>query len=58
MIIVLAVCEEKQMWRIYDPEERRVLFPLNIFFSQMDFRLELSHSLGIDKFDIELEGSL
>lgn len=41
-----------------DPEERMIPFPLNVFFSQMDFRLELSHSPGIEKFDVELEGGL
>ena len=56
MIFLLTVYEEKKMLRA-NPEERMILFPFSVF-SQVDFRLKLSHSPGIEKFDVELEGSL
>lgn len=46
------------MLRINDLKERVIIFLLNIFPSKMDFGSELSHSPGIQKFDVELEDSL
>lgn len=56
MIVLLTAYEEKKMLRT-NPEERMILFPFSVF-SQVDFRLKLSHNPGIEKFDVELKGSL
>lgn len=55
---LLAVCKEKKMLRINNLEERVIVILLNVFFSQIGFRLELNHSPGIEKFDVELEDAL